>query len=731
VNISDKDFYAIVEARHHDPHSALGMHPLPDGKGLVVRALVDNAVSCEVVDLTDESVRYPMKKYADEGFFECEIPEREHFKYRLRIVQHNGEIRQFWDPYAFLPTIDEKGLYFFGEGSDRKPYAKLGAHFREVDGVKGVAFAVWAPSAKRVSVVADFNRWDGRYHPMRVLGSSGIWELFIPGVQEGAHYKFEIKGQENQLMLKSDPFASYYESPPHNSSIVYDMEGFEWSDDAWLEKRKKTDWQKAPVSIYEVHLGSWRRIVEDANRPLSYREVAHELATYVKENGFTHVQFMPLAEHPFSGSWGYQVTGFFAPTNRFGTPKDFMYLIDVLHQHDIGVIMDWVPGHFPKDSFALAEFDGTHLFEHSDPRQGQHQDWGTLIFNYGRKEVVSFLIGSAIHWMDRFHMDGLRVDAVASMLYLDYSRKDGEWIPNRYGGRENIEAIEFLRAVNDAVHQEYPGAITIAEESTAFGGVSHPTEHMGLGFDFKWNMGWMHDTLHYFQSDPIYRKWCHHDLTFGMIYNYSEHFVMVYSHDEVVHGKKSMMDKMAAGSISEKARNLRALYAFMWAWPGKKTLFQGCEFGQMSEWHYDQSLDWHLLQYKDHEGVTALLRDLNNWYKENPSLAKFDHNSDKFMWINCHDSDNSIVSFLRFGEKPEETFAIAINATPVGRDIRMGLSQEGDWKEVINTDAMMYGGFDGGNMGKITAEPKQWDNQPYSAQVFLPGLSTLIFKYEG
>lgn len=733
VKLSKSDFNRILEGRHHEPHSVLGMHPLSNGKGVVVRAFIKNAHSCEVVDVAPEgNRRYAMDRLADEGLFEVVIPDRKLFRYRLRIEQYNDEIRQFWDPYSFLPSIDEKGIYYFCEGTDRKPYQKLGSHVREIDGVRGVSFAVWAPSAKRVSVVGDFNQWDGRYHPMRVLGSSGIWEIFIPGLVQGCYYKYEIVGKDQQLLLKSDPFASYYESPPHNSSIVYDTDGYEWHDEQWLKNRASKDWRKEPISIYEVHLASWRRIVEDANRSLTYREAAHELVEYVKNNHFTHVEFMPLAEHPFAASWGYQVTGFFAPTNRFGEPKDFMYLVDVLHQNGIGVIMDWVPGHFPKDSFALAEFDGSHLYEHSDPRQGQHQDWGTLIFNFGRNEVRSFLIGSAIHWMDRYHIDGLRVDAVASMLYLDYSRKDGEWIPNRYGGRENIEAIEFLRIVNDAIHEDFPGVITIAEESTAFGGVSHPTAAGGLGFDFKWNMGWMHDTLRYFQKDPIHRRWNHDDLTFGMVYNYSEHFVLVYSHDEVVHGKGSMMGKMAAGSISEKARNLRALYAFMWAWPGKKTLFMGSEFGQMAEWHYDSSLDWHLLQYKDHEGITCLLRDLNQWYGAHPWLGRGDHDSMTFSWINCHDAENSVVSFLRFGDAPEQTFAVVINATPVGRShYRLGLPFEGSWKEVVNTDASVYGGWDQGNMGRIHAIKREWDNQTCSAEVFLPGLSTLVFQFEG
>jgi len=730
VKSKTSDSEKLLKAIHPDPHAYLGMHA-KGNEAMVVRAFLRNVRSCEVVDIHgDPERRYPMARISPEGLYEVTIQGRnDFFTYRLRVEQANGEIRQFYDPYSFLPSIDEKGIYYFNEGSDRRPYTKLGAHLRTIDGISGVAFAVWAPSAKRVSVVGDFNQWDGRYHPMRILGSSGIWELFVPGLEVGTYYKYEVLGAEGQLILKSDPFGSYFESPPHNSSIIFDSSGYQWGDQQWMERRATRNWKDEPVSIYEVHLGSWRRIVEDASRPPSYREVAYELAKYAKDHGFTHVQFMPLAEHPFAGSWGYQVTGFYAPTNRFGDPLDFMFLVDTLHQHGIGVIIDWVPGHFPKDSFALAEFDGTHLFEHSDPRQGQHQDWGTLIFNFGRNEVRSFLLGSAICWLDRFHVDGLRVDAVASMLYLDYSRKEGEWIPNRYGGRENIEAIEFLRLVNDAVHEDFPGTITIAEESTAFGGITHETAKGGLGFDFKWNMGWMHDSLSYFQKDPIYRKWHHDELTFGMIYQYSESFVLVYSHDEVVHGKGSMLGKMAAGSISEKARQLRALYAFMWAWPGKKTLFMGSEFGQSREWRYDNSLDWHLLQYRDHEGIAKLIRDLNRWYSSDPDLAKRDHRPDGFSWINCHDSENSVFSMLRLGSRPGSTYAIAMNATPVSRTgYRLGLPYPGKWTECLNTDAGDYGGFGAGNMGAIFADHQPWDNLPCSAMVNLPAMSTLIFR---
>ncbi|HSH09349.1 MAG TPA: 1,4-alpha-glucan branching protein GlgB [Oceanipulchritudo sp.] len=545
--ISKSELTRLVNAQHHHPHELLGMHP--HKKGLVVRALLQDAKSCEVVDVANDE-RFPLKKLNDEGFFEGTIPSRkEVFMYRLRVERGNGEIRQFYDPYRFLPALTDEDLYLFNMGDDHRIYRKLGAHVRTMDGVAGVSFAVWAPSAARVSVVGDFNWWDGRYHPMRTLGSSGVWEVFIPGLQAGQKYKFEIKDQAGSLHLKSDPYGTYFESPPHNASIIHDVESYDWKDGEWLEKRAATNWKKAPMSVYEVHFGSWKRRVEDGGRPFTYREMAADLTRYVEDMAYTHVEFMPLAEHPFTGSWGYQVTGYFAPTQRYGSPEDFKFLIDSLHQAGIGVIIDWVPAHFPTDAFALGKFDGSALYEHEDPRQGFHQDWGTLIPNYGRLEVRAFLIASALSWLDRYHIDGFRVDAVASMLYLDYSRKEGEWIPNQYGGRENLEAISFLQKTNQLVHEYYPGTVMIAEESTAFGGISKPVEEGGIGFDFKWNMGWMHDTLQYFQKDPVYRKFHQNNLTFGMIYQYSENFVQCFSHDEVVHGKGSMLIKMGAGSI--------------------------------------------------------------------------------------------------------------------------------------------------------------------------------------
>ena len=724
----------ILEAKERDPHSVLGMHPIhkKTAQGVVVRAFLQNADSCEAVILRDggDEFRFPLKKIDAAGFFEGFTKDIQAVEpYRLRIHQPNGEIRQFFDPYSFLPTLSDQDLYLFNEGNEHFIYNKLGAHEKIIDGVPGVAFAVWAPSAQRISVVGDFNQWDGRYHPMRQLGSSGVWELFIPGLGEGTTYKFEVHGADGSLRLKTDPYGTRFEPPPHNASIVCRVGDYKWSDDTWMTNRAKKDWKKEPVSIYEVHPGSWKRISEDGNRPLTYREMAVELADYVCEQGFTHIEFLPLAEHPFSGSWGYQVTGFFAPTHRFGTPEDFQFLVDTLHQRGIGVIIDWVPGHFPKDSFALAEFDGSHLFEHADPRQGEHMDWGTLIFNYGRHEVRAFLIASALAWFDRFHIDGIRVDAVASMLYLDYSREEGQWIPNQYGGRENIEAIEFLRNVNDLVHHYYPGAVTIAEESTSFGGVSQPTDQQGLGFDFKWNMGWMHDTLSYFSKDPIHRKWHQNELTFGMLYNFSEHFVLTFSHDEVVHGKNSMLMKMGMWHIPEKAANLRALYALMWTWPGKKTLFMGCEFGQSSEWRYDGALDWHLLEFIDHCGIRDLVRDLNHLYLQDPVLASTDHRPDSFQWINCDDAENSVLSFVRLADAKKGTFVVIGNFTPVHRKgYRVGVPYEGFWRECINTNAAEYGGSGEGNGGGVSSQPTPWDGRPHSVEIDLPPMAVSLFQ---
>jgi 1,4-alpha-glucan branching enzyme len=741
VIITSKEFDALLKAKHPQPHAVLGMHPINEGEkvGVVVRALLRDAETCEVVDIQSKPERrFPLQKIDEMGLFEGFVPGDEKvFRYQLRTFQKNGEIKQFHDPYSFLPTMGDVDLHLFNEGKDQKVYEKLGSHFKTVNGINGVAFTVWAPSAKRVSVVGDFSAWDGRYFPMRSLGASGVWELFIPascGMAEGVKYKYELIGADGQIRLKTDPYATYYEAPPHNASILFDTRNYRWHDDAWLKKRATIDWKKSPVSIYEVHLGSWKRKVEEGNRPLTYREIAAELIPYMKEMGFTHVEFLPVSEHPFAGSWGYQVTGFFAPTQRYGSPNDFQFLVDELHKNDIGVIIDWVPAHFPRDTFALADFDGTHLYNHADPRQGAHSDWGTLIFNYGRHEVRGFLTASALSWFDRYHIDGMRVDAVASMLYLDYSRKEGEWIPNKYGGKENLEALEFLRDTNDLIHKNYPGAMMVAEESTSWSGVTRPTsEEGGLGFDYKWNMGWMHDTLVYFSKDPIHRKWHQNDLTFGMIYQHSEAFIQIFSHDEVVHGKGSMIMKMGSWYMNEKAQTLRALYALMWLWPGKKALFMGSEFGQSNEWKYDGSLDWHLTQFKEHAGVQKIVKDLNHLYASDPTIYRHDLEREGFHWVNCTDADSSVISFLRRGDKPEEVYLVVGHYTPnLRKSYRVGVPFEGFWEEKLNSAADVYGGSGQGNAGGVQTKvpEKDWDGQPYYVELILPPNSTLVFKYK-
>lgn len=727
--ISKDEIGMLVSARCGQPHDLLGMHKCRGG--IVVRAYLNDAKTCAVVDLRDENrARIPMKKLDESGLFEAFIKgARKLFPYRLRARSYNGEIRQIYDAYNFPPTLNSDDLYLIGKGDERKIYDKLGSHVRTVGGVKGTSFAVWAPTARRVSVVGDFNEWDGRYHQMRELGQSGIWEIFVPSVGAGAKYKFEILAANNDApFLKIDPYAIRFEAPPYNSSIVCDVSGFEWSDSAWLEKRANTDWSKSPVSVYEVHLGSWKRVPEDGFRPLTYAEIGVQLADYCSEMGFTHVEFLPLSEYPFEGSWGYQVSGYYAPTHRYGSPLDFMKMVDTLHSRGIGVIMDWVPAHFPRDSFALAGYDGSCLYEHQDPRLGANPDWGTLCFNYGRNEVSNFLMGSALAWFDRFHIDGLRVDAVASMLYLNFSRRD--WIPNRYGGSENLEAIEFIKRTNSAVHEEFKGAIMIAEESTTFQGVTAPVSDGGLGFDFKWNLGWMHDTLDYFKEDPVNRKYHHNKMTFPSMYQFTEKFMLVYSHDEVVHGKSPMVGKMGGAYWGDKIANLRALYAYMWLWPGKKTLFMGDEIAQGHEWRYDESLEWSLLQYAEHEGVRDVVRDVANLYKNDPSLAQNDFNPDGFQWINADDGNNSVFTFLRFDADGKTSYAVASNFTPIRREnYPIGLPFAGEWREVLNTDAKCYGGRGFGNNGFVVAGDTGFNGKPFGALITLPPMSTIIFKH--
>lgn len=724
MQFDKEEIAALLRGDHTNPHRILGIHK--ERKQFVIRTFFPEAKTIEI--LCNAHKTYPMFRLAGTDIFEGYLPKKEN--YQLRAQFTTGKPFEFEDPYRFSPTLNEKDLYLFNQGNHHRIYEKLGSHAITHEGSKGYAFAVWAPNARRVSVIGDFNQWDGRRHPMRLLGNSGIWELFIPNLNAGQKYKYEIYNVNQQIQLKADPYAHYGEFENGHASILTEsLDTFIWRDKAWLDQRQQSNCKITPMSVYEMHLDSWKH--NKMNQPLTYRTLAPILVDYLKEMHFTHVEFLPIAEHPFLGSWGYQVTGFFAPTSRYGTPQDFQYLIDTLHQNNLGVIIDWVPGHFPKDAFGLAKFDGTALYEHADPRQGEHQDWGTLIFNYGRNEVRNFLISNALFWLDKFHIDGLRVDAVASMLYLNYSRKDGEWIPNQYGGKENLEAIEFLRTTNDLVHHYYPGVITIAEESTSFGRVSQPTQVYGLGFDFKWNMGWMHDVLSYCKEDPIYRKHHHNKMTFAMLYQYSENFINVFSHDEVVHGKCSMVQKMGSGYFSDKLSTLRALYVYMWGWPGKKTLFMGNEFAQCNEWDHHCQLSWELLEKKEHKGIQRLIKDLNKLYITHPIWHQYDLQDNGFSWINPDDRDNSIFSFIRKNSDHKETLLFISNFTPIERShYRLGIPQKGYWKEILNSDASIYGGNNRGNYGRVKSSEQGWDGKPYHLDLYIPPLSSLILKYE-
>ena len=625
--------------------------------------------------------------------------------------------------------LSDFDFHLLGEGRHYRSYEKMGAHVREVDGTRGVQFSVWAPNAREVSVVGDFNGWRPGANPLSTRSESGIWEGFIGGIYPGALYKYHVASQFNGYAAdKADPYGFAAEIRPNTASKVWDLGGYDWGDAAWLEARERTQALDAPSAVYEVHLGSWARVPEEGNRWLTYREMAHKLADYVHHMGFTHVEFMPITEHPFDGSWGYQTVGYFAPTSRFGTPQDFMYLVDTLHQRGIGVILDWVPAHFPTDEHGLGYFDGTHLYEHADPRQGQHPDWGTFIFNFSRNEVRSFLISNALFWLDRYHVDGLRVDAVASILYLDYARREGEWIPNRFGGRENLEAIDFLRRLNETVYGEYPGVAMVAEESTAWPMVSRPVYLGGLGFGYKWNMGWMHDMLEYMSKDPIYRSYEHNRLTFSMMYAFSENFVLPFSHDEVVYGKGSMIRKMP-GDDWRKFANLRLLYGFMTGHPGKKLLFMGDEFGQWNEWNHDESLDWGLLEHPAHQGLQRWVRDLNTFYRGQPALYERDTEAGGFEWIDCNDSQRSIVSFRRKGRDPGQEVVFVCNFTPEPRqNYRIGVPGRGQWKEVLNGDATLYGGSGQGNLGEVGSAPIPMHGQPWSLNLILPPLAMIALQ---
>jgi 1,4-alpha-glucan branching enzyme len=716
---------AIVGAYHGDPFAVLGQHQA--GEQLVVRVFRPDARAVTVRD-ENSGVTYPALQLHPDGFFEAVLEgAKERIFYQLDFTGHGGQEWSEHDPYSFGILLGPLDLHLFAEGNHWRLYDMLGAHLTEVGVVKGTAFHVWAPNAQRVSVVGEFNGWDGRRNPMRKLLGCGVWEIFLPAVTEGDHYKFEVKQVHGNVVLKSDPFAFFGQHGTSTASLVFDLKRYGWNDTAWMEERSKKEWHREPMSIYEVHLGSWQRKVEEGNRFFSYREFADTLLPYVAEMGYTHIELLPVAEHPFDGSWGYQVTGYYAPTSRFGNPDEFRYLVDRCHQMGIGVILDWVPGHFPKDQHGLARFDGTGLYEHEDPRLGEHQDWGTLIPNFGRNEVRNFFIANALFWFEQYHIDGLRVDAVASMLYLDYSRKAGEWIPNCFGGRENLDAIHFLKRFNEVSYERFPGIVTIAEESTAWPGVSRPTYLGGLGFGLKWNMGWMHDFLTYMAKDPIHRRFHQGDITFSLIYAFHEHFVLVLSHDEVVHGKGSLLDKMP-GDRWQKFANLRMFYAWMYAHPGKKLLFMGGEFGQWKEWNHNHSLDWHLTNEPEHDGLRRLVQHLNWVYQNEPALYDQDDTYAGFDWIDFRDSDNSVVAFLR-KSREGQSIAFVINATPVAREAyRVGVSGDGWWEEIINTDAQTYGGSNVGNLGGQRAEPIAWQGKSHSLLLRLPPLAVVGLK---
>ncbi len=725
TTIAKNDLDALVRREHPEPHSILGAHP-SEGGGVVVRALRPSAESVAVKPSRGKSV--PMTEIHPGGIFEAELEDAElPLKYKLKVDYGSAGKFTILDPYAFLPTIGELDLHLMGEGRHEELYERLGAHVIEHDGAQGTAFAVWAPAARAVSVVGDFNSWDGRLHPMRSMGTSGIWELFLPDVGAGQRYKYEILTQDGEVLLKADPYAQETEVPPKTASVIH-TPGHVWSKkDAKFLSERTTDQPLAePVSIYEVHLGSWRLNSLEDNRPLTYSELADELSAYCEDMGFTHVELLPVMAHPFTGSWGYQVTGYYAPTPRYGSPDDLRAFIDKMHAKGIGVLLDWVPAHFPRDEFALARFDGTALYEHADPRRGSHPDWGTLVFNFGRYEVRNFLISNALFWLREYHVDGIRVDAVASMLYLDYSRREGEWVPNQFGGREDLDAVAFLKELNEVMYGREPGIISAAEESTAWPGVSRPTYLGGLGFGFKWNMGWMHDTLGYFQQDAIYRRYHHHELTFSLMYAFSENFVLPLSHDEVVHGKGSLYSKMGGGDRWQKLANLRALYAYMWAHPGKKLLFMGCELAQQAEWSHERSLDWHLLERPEHAGIQSLVRDLNRLYRSEPAMYELDSDPAGFWWLEPNDADNNVLAFARQSREGDRVVVFIANLSPVPREnYRLGLPRSGRWREALNTDSAYYGGSDVGNLGGVQPEPIPWHNQPFSAEVTLPPLAAL------
>lgn len=715
--IKQSNLDKIAHASHHDPFTVLGNQTAHRSDFILF-------YSPDTKRLEVSKNNIATSRLGNSDFFVCqEQLDEEH--YLLTRTDTLNKVSSYYDPYSFKPQLEGYDLHLFAEGKHLHIYKILGAHNKTIDGVKGTLFATWAPNASRVSVIGDFNNWDGRPHPMRSMGGSGVWELFIPGLTEGTLYKFEIKNRDSGIVTsKSDPYAQQLELRPRTASVVRSNNEYNWQDQTWLQTREKSNWLHDPLSIYECHLGSWHR--SDDDDFLDYRELAHRLVDYLKETGFTHVELLPITEHPLDASWGYQTTGYFAPTSRFGNADDFHYFVDYLHQHNIGVLLDWVPAHFPKDEHGLARYDGSTLYEHEDPKRGEHRDWGTLIYNYGRNEVKNFLIASAMFWLEEYHLDGLRVDAVASMLYLDYSREHGDWIPNQHGGNENIEAIEFMRDLNTVTHAHFPGTMIMAEESTAWPQVTRPTNIGGLGFSMKWNMGWMHDSLNYFANDPIYRHYHHDQLTFGLLYLFSENFILPFSHDEVVHGKSSMLYKMP-GDEWQRFANLRLLYTYMFTYPGKKLLFMGCEFAQGEEWNHDKTLDWYLLDYPLHQGVKTLVTDLNQLYIKQSALHKYDFDNIGFEWIDCHDTDQSVLSYLR--KSDNESIIVILNFTPVIREnYRIGVPEEGSYEIILNSDSSFYAGSNAGCDTIIHTDQTEWMNRPASLNLTLPPLAGFIIK---
>ena len=732
TSVSLENVGALLDQRHPNPFEVLGPHEIEhEGRrATAVRAFLPDSNRAWVLDSAHRVAR-PMRRIHPAGLYEAICPQSDDqtaLRYQIKVADRNGETVTMHDPYSFDSLLSDYDMYLFGEGTHYRSYSRLGAQLRNVDGVQGVNFCVWAPNAQSVTVVGDFNHWDGRGHLMRKHVPSGIWELFVPELNAGEKYKFRVKTDQGEVIEKTDPYGFAAELPPRTASIVADLDQFEWSDQTWMDRRANENQLERPISIYEVHLGSWRLEQDRLHGWKNYRDLAHELVQYCHQMGFTHLELLPVSEHPFTGSWGYQTVGYFAVTSRYGTPEDFMYFVDYCHQNGIGVILDWVPAHFPKDGHGLRRFDGSPLYEHADPRQGEHPDWGTMIFNYGRNEVRNFLIANALFWLEKYHIDGLRVDAVASMLYLDYSREEGEWIPNEYGGRENMAAIELLREFNKQSHLHFPGVLTIAEESTAWGGVSRPIDYGGLGFSLKWNMGWMNDTLRFMQHDSIHRQHHHDELTFSLIYAFTENFVLPLSHDEVVHGKRSLLDQMP-GDLWQKFANLRLLYTYMWTHPGKQLLFMGGEFGQWNEWNHEEELQWDLLQWDTHRGIQQLIADLNALLVREAALHEVDFEESGFEWVDCHNREDSVLSYLRKGRNPSDYLLICCNFTPVVREsYEVGVPRGGWYQEVFNSDSQYYGGTNVGNFPGVEASQPGHHARPHKLTVKLPPLGIAIFK---